>query len=663
MEVHSRYSLSLRRRAFSLSKSNMARPILPGTLPGSFPSQPSNTRTHQHPSIVGSTNAAYFGIQQGYSYVAPFHNISNATTDLQASHFPSGQPIQSPVVTHGFPNATTSQETTGLDIQTAPQNHMNHVAPVNAPRTVEVALHSIPTITNIPLTNPESNLRNATNNNRGVNVSSRGRGRGASRGRGSRPPRGRARNLLPSIFRNRTTNNNGCSSLSSVAATTPELLGFHETLRSGFQRQHEFMKSIRDMLIETQSGCVAQTGPRDLLVTEQNAATRSMTTLSNFVCSTFQIFLLSSFIGKAPLWYLFPTNEKENELFDLCATFFKSNVNGSPISLDAEQVTTQDFLNGDTLFGRKGVTVWTRRGAMDSSGTNKTVSSLRYRLRRIRSRLHDEITRVALQNFFMKVSDYTNLELGVKYSCVASTSREAAFQYCMKKQNTGADPLTDGSWKAAYVQAIGKVVDHSKQKLRRIYGKLESSVSPSQFNELLSYFKTYYSRRYGRALPLLMFEFRPRIPSILEAYIATKVRCRLADIATFVAKDRNILHQPFFEVSHCESHFIPIIGDLLNVTTKQGGLPLEMKFGYGTTCERISREELIWAKTQRDRYYPLSSEYISNSSNIGLNLLSSVIESSSERNGETQNDVQATVIEFQVQGGGSSFGTSQNPGS
>lgn len=633
----------------------MERRILPRPTFNSVQPQPLHPPTfivgqYQHPP-------SNFGVvQHGQNLTGPFQNlVSNSvattvepSTQLRESNRSSEmhvgfQASPQPTALHADPDTRSLQQPNILGGENNPDDTLNRD---ENPRTANsTLLQPIPSsqvtnqvsddqqrgcgtvpATNHPLVHQPVNHGNHTTR---INQPTRGRGRGSSRARGSRSLRGRARNLLPSILRSRSGNNSGLSSPSVLTRISPELLSFHEMVRSNFRQQNEIMKSIRDSIVEVNTRQHEREIVRNCIVPEEDIPVDTMTTLSNCLCSLFQLFILSSFVGKAPLWYTFPSDEKENDLLTLCASFFKSRDNGANLSLDMENISIHEFLDGDTMYGRRGVIAWKRRGELNITGNKKDVTSLRIRLRRLRTRIHDDVTKTVLRSFFAKVPEFQSLRLGVKYAYINAAAREKALEYCLEKQDKGIDPLTNGEWNMAYTEAIDTFIHYTRHKLKKLYNKIGYVLSLPQMNSVSLYFKSYYSERYNRSVPLLIFESRRRNPSILEAYIATKVRCRLADIATWVAKEKNINHLPFFEVSHCESHFIPILGDLLNLTKKQNASPLQMRIGYGTNCERISAEEFEWAKRQYDRVITISVDYLANAENAGLNLLASVVETPS----------------------------------
>lgn len=343
-----------------------------------------------------------------------------------------------------------------------------------------------------------------------------------------------------------------------------------------FQQQTEVLKTILESIENPNSGIRHQLSRCESVTNLDIASHDSMTTLSNCFCLTFQLFIFSAFVGKAPLSYLFPNKEKESEIFKVCAEFFKCCSDNTSLSLDQEKVTIHEFLNGDTIYGKRGVIAWKHKGRIATSGSKRDVYPLIYRVKRLRSRLHDEMTRTALKCFFPHIPNFRSLRLGVNYSCIISTSRQNALRYCMDQMNLGTDPLTNGTWKETYTRTNSTLMDHAKDKMKRIYNKLEAYLSTNQLTEISSYFKKYYFDRYGRYASLFNLEIKPIIPAVLEAYIATKVRCRLADIGTYEAKKRAVSHEPFFEVSHCESHFIPLLGDLIKITQRQGTTELSL---------------------------------------------------------------------------------------
>lgn len=493
---------------------------------------------------------------------------------------------------------------------------------------------------------PSNTVRLPVHQNGNRTGSASGRGRLSSRQRGSRKSRkktGRAKNLLPNLERSAEQEPDFSSSPSSNTQVSTQLLAIHELLRANFHQQTEMMRKFHNSAYESNSARNNnETGRSNNIASNNDALHDSMTKLSNGLCLTFQLFIVSAFVGKAPLWYLFPSNEKESELFELCAGFFKENSNTSILSLDQEKVTVNEFLQGDTIYGRQGVQTWKHKGRIVRSGAKKEVYSLSHRLKRLRSRVHDEMTRIALKCFFSHVSEFHSLRLGVQYSFLTSASCRNALQYCQDKQNLGIDPLTDGTWKEAYLQTNQIVMEHAKSKMKQIYRKLESLLSSNQVTAIASYFKNFHYQRYQRNLPLLNFDSRPSIPAILEAYISTKVRCRLSDIASFEANERGISHQQFFEVSPCESHFIPLLGDLIKITQKQGSGALSTKMAYGCKCERITDEEFTWAKQQYERMIHASSDLNSCPPDVGLNLLSSLVDTVLTNSTPSPNDPQQT---------------------
>lgn len=648
---------------------NMARPILPRTTSTDLQSQ-----AHHPPDVImGQYQHSVTPVlaqQHVYNFSAPSQNMrNNGTTSsgqtLANVHHPeysthihlTGQPSASPATNDGITQPSlVGQPTPVLNIRSEPYDTLNLEAPSSNPHT-EGINHQQPlrpshitvpqvrfdstAITHLPSSNAQANnVVSSIRRNRNGTPSTRGRGR-SYRARGSRSLRGRGRNLLPNVFRSRSVLSR--SNPSSTTAIPVEWLSFQEMLRMSFQQQNDVMQSIRDSIIETTNMPHTREIIRDGSDSELPDTPDNMTTLSNCLCLLFQLFILSSFVGKAPLWFIFPINEKESDVLKLCTNFFVPRDDDSGLSLEMEQITIEEFLDGDTIYGRNGVRLWKHRGEVSRKGKKKEISSLRNRLRRLRSRVHDEMTRMALQCFFSQVPEFHKLRVGSKYSSLPSSTVHNALKYCLDKQNLGSDPLTDGTWKLGFTEAHDTLMAHARQRIREVYGKLEDLLSTRQMISVSSYFKTYYFHRYRRSIPLLSFEFHRRTPAILEAYVSTKVRCRLADIATWIARKKRLSHSPFFEVSHCESHFIPILADLINLTNKQNGEPLDVLFGYGSKCEQISEEESNWAKSQYDRIVTGSSHSFRNSENDGLNLLASMIDSATEEQDETSEDTELVL--------------------
>ena len=578
------------------------------------------------------------------------HPSLSQPSQLYARQFqPSPGDPRPPNVTN---NLVSQSEGTNQVIQQNPRT-TNHTSPTQEPPTSTQIIQrgSTPQIISSPnapqlrMTQPSSNPRIPVIQGRPIRVSRRGRGRRSSRGRGSylgretRPIARRSRNLLPNLLRRTEMVSNAPSLPNSTRQTSSYMVGIQEIIRSNFKQQTEVLKSIRDSIEEW--NCARQDQSRGVELNEihQIDSCNPMTTLSNSLCLTYQLFILAAFVGKSPLWFLFPNNEKESQLLEICAGFLKSNDDNTAISLDQERVTIQEFLQGDTVYGKSGVKLWKHKGLIvRSQATRRQVFPLEHRLKRLRSRLHDQMTRTALKPFFSNVPEFQSLRLGVHYSCITSNSRKHALQYCLNKINLGIDPLTDGQWKEAYIRTAKTLMEHGKTKIRTVYRKLESRLSANQLSAVAAYFREFYFQRYDRHVSLLNFDFRPIVPSVLVAYIATKVRCRLGDIGAFEAKENSIRHQPFFEVSACDLHFIPMLGDLIKITDRQDSTPLTMTLGYGCKSERITDIEFTWVKSQYERMVTLSSDFSSTAPDVGINLLHSLIGPSTNSNEFVQNN-------------------------
>lgn len=577
--------------------------------------------------------------------------LPQPTTQLdipQASHLSTRQQnVTSNMISQSTRNENVVQQNlaTSIDIQPAQQppgsTQINQGA-----NTGQVRTSSSP---NAPLnrtSQPAINPIIPVSQDRPRKSSGRGRGRGSSRARsrGSRITRGTKKNLLPNLARSTERANNVSSPPNSARQRSSHMVGIQEILRSNFQQQTEVLKSIRDSIQDSNGTAQDQARIPALNEFHELSSCHPMTTLSNSLCLTYQLFILAAFVGKAPLWFLFPNNEKQLQLLETCAGFLKSNEEGTTISLDQEKVTIREFLEGDTIYKKRGVTIWKHKGLIvGSQGTRKEVFPLEHHLKRVRTRVHDEMTRTALKPFFSNVHEFLSLRLGVHYSYITSNSRHNALQYCMNKVNLGIDPLTDGTWKKAYLKTVETMMEHAKAKMRNIYRKLESNLSTAQLSAIGSYFHNFYYERYGRYVSIFNFDFRPIIPSVLEAYIATKVRCRLADIAAFEAREKSIPHRPFFEVSPCESHFIPLLGDLIKITQKQNVSALSKGEGYACKSERITNSEFTWVKIQYERNVTSSNDFNSSTPDVGVNLLASLMNSDNTSDGNTPNEVSMAV--------------------
>lgn len=565
-------------------------------------------------------------------------------TNIGALRSPNDQP--------GFQQSFPTNAQPQLQTPLLQHNQITTEGPSNTPAQPNLPRHNI--------TTPIRRNRTRGGSASGRRVSSRGRGTRSSLGRARRSTLGRPRNLLPILVRRTDLMPNQSSQPSSETQICTQLLSLQEMLRANFHQQHEIMRAVRDSLGDSNRNTNHLSLTNDTPSFSESFSIDSMTILSNSVCLTFQIFILAAFLGKAPLWYVFPNDEKEQELLQLCAGFFKINENGNEVSLDQEKVTVTEFLEGDTIYGKQGVKIWKNKGHIDSTGTRKDVTSLKHRLKRLRTRIHDEMTRTALRCFFQHVPEFQSLKLGIKYSFINSVSRTNSLKYCLDKKNVGIDPLTDGTWKTAYIKCSDLLVEHAKDRLKKVYRKLENMLSPNQLGALSTYFQNFYLQRYGRSISLLNFDYRRIIPAILEAFIATKVRCRLADIGTWEARAQGIHHFPFFEVSHCSSHFIPILTDLIKITQKQHTTPLAIKQGYGVKTERIKDEEFSWAKTEYERTICLTNETNIDASDVGLNLLASIV--GDAESGEQENVLETNQhsMENNIQSGSSSSSTSSN---